>query len=165
MNGSPILSVPICTITVAVGPRPGFDLRFDDGAARRRGRRSFQFHHFGLQRHHLEQVDRCRCPWSPRPAQTIVSPPQSSGVSSLLLKLLLDPIDVRAGQIDLVDRDHDLHVRRGFGVIDRFDRLRHEAVIRRDHEHDDVGHVGAARAHGGEGGVARRVEKVISWPL
>ena len=28
------------------------------------------------------------------------------------LQLLLHAIDVRAGQIDLVDRDHDLHVRR-----------------------------------------------------
>ena len=50
-------------------------------------------------------------------------------------------------------------MRRGFRVIDRFDRLRHEAVIGRDHEHDDVGHIRAARAHRGEGGVARRIEK------
>ncbi len=75
------------------------------------------------------------------------------------LKLLLDAIDVRRGQIDLVDRDHDLHMRRGLGVVDRLDRLRHEAVVRRDDEHDDVGHVRAARAHRGEGGVARRVEE------
>ena len=50
-------------------------------------------------------------------------------------------------------------MRRGLGVIDRFDRLRHQAVIRRDHEHDDVGHIRAARAHRGESGVTRRVEK------
>ena len=41
--------------------------------------------------------------------QTIVSPPQSSGDELSFLKLFLDPVDVRAGQIDLVDRDHDLH--------------------------------------------------------
>ena len=46
-----------------------------------------------------------------------------------------------------------------FRVADRFDRLRHQAVVRRDHEHHDVGHVRAARAHGGESGVAGRVEK------
>ena len=91
--------------------------------------------------------------------QTIVSPPQSSGVRLVLLKLFLHPVDVRAGKIDLVDRDHDLHVRRGLGVIDRLDCLRHDAVIGRDDEHDDVGHIGAARAHGGEGGVARSVEE------
>ena len=63
------------------------------------------------------------------------------------------------GQIDLVDRDHDLHMRRGFRVADRFERLRHQAVIRRDHEDNDVGHMRAARAHRGESGVARRIEK------
>ena len=50
-------------------------------------------------------------------------------------------------------------MRRGLGVVDRFDRLRHQAVVRRDHEHDDVGHIRAARAHRGEGGVARRIEE------
>ena len=77
----------------------------------------------------------------------------------MLLKLFLHPVDVRAGKIDLVDGDHDLHVRRGLGVINGFDCLRHDAVIRRDNEHDDVGYIGAARAHGGEGGVARRVDE------
>ena len=48
---------------------------------------------------------------------------------------------------------------RGFRVIDRLDRLRHEAVVGRDDEDDDVGHVRAARAHRGEGRVAGRVEK------
>ena len=33
------------------------------------------------------------------------------------LKLLLHPIDVRAGQIDLVDRDHDLHVVAAFAWL------------------------------------------------
>ena len=63
------------------------------------------------------------------------------------------------GKIDLVDRDHDLHVRRGLGVIDRFDCLRHQAVIGRDNEHDDVGNIRAARAHRGEGGVTGRVDE------
>ncbi len=77
----------------------------------------------------------------------------------MLLQLLFDAVDVRRGQIDLVDRDHDLHMRRGLGVVDRFDRLRHQAVVCRDHEHDDVGHVRAARAHRGEGSVTGRIEK------
>ncbi len=70
-----------------------------------------------------------------------------------------------AGQIDLVDRDHDFDMGRGLGVIDRFDRLRHETVVRRDHEDDDVGHVGAAGAHGGEGGVTGRVEESDFGPF
>ena len=43
-------------MTVAVGPRPGFDLRFDDCSARCGGGRRLEFHHFRLQRHHLEQL-------------------------------------------------------------------------------------------------------------
>ena len=37
--------------------------------------------------------------------------------------------------------------------------MRHDPIIRRDHQHDDIGHVGAACAHGGEGGVARCVDE------
>ena len=60
--------------------------------------------------------------------------------------------------VHLVDGD-DHRRFRGLGVIDGFDRLRHDAVIGRDHEHDDVGHLRAARAHRGERGVARRVDE------
>ena len=75
------------------------------------------------------------------------------------LKLFLHFVDVSPGQIDLVDRNHDLDVRRRFGVIDRFDRLRHYAVVRRDNKHDDVGNVRAPRAHCGKCRVARRVDE------
>ena len=60
--------------------------------------------------------------------------------------------------VDLVDRD-DHRRFRGLGVIDGLDRLRHHAVIGRDHEHDDVGHLRAAGTHGGERGMARRVDE------
>ena len=43
--------------------------------------------------------------------------------------------------------------------MDRFDRLRHDAVIGRDHQHDDVGDLGAAGAHRGERGVAGRIDE------
>ena len=66
---------------------------------------------------------------------------------------------LRRRQIDLVDRDHDLHVRGRFGVIDRFDRLRHEAVVRRHHQHDNVSDMRTARTHRGKRGVTRRIEK------
>ena len=60
--------------------------------------------------------------------------------------------------VDLVDRHDDRRAGR-FRVLDRLDRLRHHAVVRRHHEDDDVGGVGAAGAHGREGRVARRVEE------
>ena len=62
------------------------------------------------------------------------------------------------GFVDLVDGDDDRNLGR-LGVIDGFHRLRHDAVVGRHHQHDDVGDLGAARAHGGEGRVAGRVDE------
>jgi hypothetical protein len=45
------------------------------------------------------------------------------------------------------------------GVVDRLDRLRHDAVVGRHHQDDDVRRLGAAGAHRREGGVARRVDE------
>ena len=45
------------------------------------------------------------------------------------------------------------------GVADRLDGLLHDAVIGGDDQHDDVGDVGAARAHRGKGLMARRVDE------
>ena len=44
-------------------------------------------------------------------------------------------------------------------MADRLDRLLHDAVIGGDHQHDDVGDVGAARPHRGKGLVAGGVDK------
>ena len=45
------------------------------------------------------------------------------------------------------------------GVVERLDRLGHDAVVGGDDEHDDVGGLGATGAHGGERLVARRVDE------
>ena len=45
------------------------------------------------------------------------------------------------------------------GVVDGFERLRHDAVVGRDHQDDDVGDLGAAGAHAGEGFVAGRIDE------
>ncbi len=60
--------------------------------------------------------------------------------------------------VHFVDRDQN----RDFGglrVAQRFERLRHDAIVRGDDEHDDIRDVRAARAHGTERRVAGRVEK------
>ena len=44
-------------------------------------------------------------------------------------------------------------------MVDRLDRLRHDAVVGRDDQDDDVGDLGAAGAHRGERGVARRIDE------
>ncbi len=69
-----------------------------------------------------------------------------------------DAVGLRALLVDLVDRDEDRHAG-GLRVVDRLAGLRHHAVVGRDHDDRDVGHLGAAGAHGGERLVARRVEE------
>ena len=76
----------------------------------------------------------------------------------MLQQLLLHLARVRLRQIDLVDRDDQRHAG-VLGVRDRLDRLRHDRVVRGDDEHDDVRHLRAARTHGRERFVARRVEE------
>ncbi len=73
-------------------------------------------------------------------------------------ELRLDAVRLAVGQVDLVERHDDGHAR-GPGMVDGLDRLGHDAVIGGDHQHRDVGDPGAARAHRGEGLVARRVEE------
>src|SRR5579862_3778486 len=80
------------------------------------------------------------------------------GVETLLRELALDAVDVRVGEIDLVYRDDDRNPG-GAGVRDRLLRLWHDAVVGRDDENSDVGHLRAAGAHRGERFVARRVEE------
>ena len=77
---------------------------------------------------------------------------------ALLGQLAADAVRVRALLVDLVDGDHDRHLG-GLGVVDRLDRLRHDAVVGGHHDHGDVRDLGAAGAHGREGLVARRVEE------
>ena len=44
-------------------------------------------------------------------------------------------------------------------MLDRLDRLRHHAVVGRDHQNHDIGELCAARTHRTECGMARRVEE------
>ena len=87
-----------------------------------------------------------------------VVPPQSSGCRPSAGELALDAVEVRVGEVDLVDGDDDRNpgsARMG----DRLARLRHHAVVRRDDENRDVGHLGTAGAHRRERLVARGVEE------
>ena len=76
----------------------------------------------------------------------------------VLQQFLPHPLGPRILFVHLVDGDDDRRLRR-LGVADRLDRLLHDAVIGGDHQHHDVGDVGAARAHRGKGLMAGRVDK------
>ena len=65
---------------------------------------------------------------------------------------------IGVGLVDLVDRHDDRHVG-GAGVVDGLDGLRHDAVVGGDHQHDDVGRLGATSTHLRERGVTRGVEE------
>ena len=76
----------------------------------------------------------------------------------LLHQLLPNAGGVGLRLVDLVHRDQDLHARR-LRVVERLDRLRLHAVVRRDHQDRDVGHLGAAGTHRGERLVTRGVDE------
>ena len=86
------------------------------------------------------------------------SPPYSSGTTCSATSSCFTRSEVGLGLVDLVDRDDDRHAGR-LRVVDGFLGLRHHAVVGGDHQDDDVGRLGAARAHGGERLVARGVEE------
>ena len=67
--------------------------------------------------------------------------------------------DPRIRLIDFVDGDNDRYARR-FGVTDGFHRLRHDGIIRSDHEDDTISvTLSAAGAHLRKGRVAWRIKK------
>src|SRR5688572_30298783 len=116
-----------------------------------------QFQHLGLQQDRLEQlVDALARLRGNRDEDVLAAP--LLGDDAFLGKLVAHLFRIRAVLVDLVDGDHERHVGR-LGVLDGFLGLRHHAVICSDHQHHDVGDLGAARAHRGESRVARRVEK------
>ena len=86
------------------------------------------------------------------------SPPSDFDLHLVLQQFGAHAFRPGVGLVDLVDR-HDHRNLRRLGVVDRFHRLRHHAVIGRDYQHHDVGHLGAARAHRGKRGMTRRVDE------
>jgi hypothetical protein len=73
-------------------------------------------------------------------------------------QFILDTQRISVGLVDLVDRDDQRHAR-SLGVLHGLDRLRHDAIVGRDHQHHDVGQFRASRTHLRERSMARRVEE------
>jgi hypothetical protein len=120
-------------------------VRLDHDARRRGARIGLQLLQLGGQHDHLEQVVEplpglCGDVAEDRLAAPVLGRDPLGG------ELIADPVGLGVGLVDLVDRDQDRHVGRP-RVVDRLDRLRHHPVVRRHHDHREVGDLGAAGAH------------------
>ena len=64
-----------------------------------------------------------------------------------LRQLPTDSRRICCGLVDLVDGNHDGHIR-GLGVVQRLDGLRHHTVIGGNHQHRDIRRLGTTGTHG-----------------
>ena len=154
---SPPCSVPRCTSTVATGPRPRSSFASITVPSAGPVRIGLEVEDFGLQRDRVEQLVEIRL-LGRRHLDVEHLAAERFDLHLVLQQLGAHALGLRLGLVDLVDRD-DHRDLGGLGVIDRLDGLRHHAVVRRDHQDHDVGHLRAARAHRGECRVAGRVDE------
>jgi hypothetical protein len=117
----------------------------------------FELEHIGLQDEHFEELVHALTGAGGAIDEDGVTAPFFGG-EPFILELLPCPHGVGGGVVAFVDGDHNRDLG-GQGVAEGLEGLGHHAVVGGDHQHHDIRHVGAAGAHGGEGGVARRVEE------
>ena len=154
---SPTCSVPRWTSTVATGPRPRSSrasITVPSAARSGLALRSSNSACSAINSSSLSRLIFCVAETS----TSSVSPPSDFDLNFILQQLAAHPFGLGVRLVDLVDRDDHRHMR-GARMGDRLDRLRHDAVIGRDDEHDDIRHLGAAGAHRREGGVAGRIDE------
>jgi hypothetical protein len=131
--------------------------RLDHGAFGRTVRVGLEFEHLGLQRDHVEQLVEIAF-FLRRHFDFQHVAAERFDLDFVLQQFRAHAFRLGVRLVDLVDGDDDRHLRR-LGVLDRLHGLRHDAVVGGDHEHHDVGDLGAAGAHCGERGVAGRIDE------
>ena len=141
----------------ANGAAAALELGLDDDAFRRTVGVRLELKHLGLQRDGLEQ-----------PVEAGLLQGRDLDLERIATEALhhdlvaeqfgAHALRVGALLVDLVDGDDHRHLRR-LGVIDGLNRLRLDAVVGGNHQHDDIRHLGASLAHGGERLVAWRVDE------
>ena len=161
---SPTRKVPRCTSTVPTGPRPRSSLASITMPSAGPLRIGFQREHFGLQHGSPPAACRGRCPSVAETSHLERVAAHAFDHDFVLQQVGAHAVGIGVRLVDLVDRHDDRHAGR-LGMIDGFDRLRHDAVIGSDDQHRDVGHLGASSAHGRERFVARRVDEGDLLPL
>ena len=132
-------------------------LRFNDKTTGLTVRVGLEVKHFGLQQNGFQQlveVGALEC----RNFNV-----ENVAAHAFHHQVVLQQISAHAGGVDvglvhLVDGNNDRNTCR-LGVVDRFNRLRHHAVIGSHHQNGNVGGFRTTRTHGGEGFMARRVDE------
>ena len=157
MNVSPTRSVPSCDEDRRHRAAAAIELRLEHGARRVPLRIGLVLADVADEEHHFEQ--------RVEPGLLLRRDGHHDGLAAPVFRdeiqigeLALDALGIGARLIDLVDRHDDRHVR-SLRVIDRFARLRHDAVVGRHDQHDHVGDLRPARAHQGERLVTRCIEE------
>ena len=157
MKKSPVCSVPFCTSTVATGPRPRSTR--DSSTVPLAGASGLAFSSRRSATSRIISSSLVRLVFCSRgdfDHDRVAAPLFRH--QAAIGQLPLDALGLRFGLVDLVD-GHDDGNAGGLGVVDGFERLRHHAVVGGHHQHDDVGDLGAARAHARERFVARRIDE------
>ena len=116
-----------------------------------------ELEHFGGQEHRLEKIVDAFAGLRGDLADLGLAAP-ISGSQTVLGQLCEDAVGICSVLIHLVDCHNNGNVR-SLGVVDGLNRLRHDAVVGRDHEDRNIRAHCAARAHLGEGRVARGIEE------
>src|SRR6185312_7208024 len=139
------------------GTMPAVERGFDDDSGRAPIPVGLEIFDVRLEQHGFQQrIDAVARARGDRNHFDLTAP--LDGLEPLVDELLHDAIRIGVRLVHLVDRDDDRHFGRA-NVADRFDRLRHDAVVGRDDEHRDVGNLRAARSHRGERFVTGRVDE------
>ena len=155
---SPIFSVPWSTRIVATDAAPSVQFGFDDGSRRGRARIGLRLD-FGIgdQQDLFQQVIQSELFFG-RDFDRLHFAAVGFRHDIVLGELRQNAGRVRAFFVNFVDGDDDRDTCR-FGMIDRFNGLRHDAVIGGDDQDGNVRHLSATRPHRGKRFMAGRVQK------
>src|SRR5512146_646451 len=138
------------------GAAPPVTPGLDHDTSGRRIHRCLQLQHLGLQEYALQQVVYA-LPGFRRHGHERRVAPVFLRHDAVAQKFLFDFLRIGVRLVYLVYRNHKRHFA-CFRVVDRLDRLRHDAVICGHDENNQVGHLGSACPHGRKSFVTRSIE-------
>nr|CAI0340834.1 membrane hypothetical protein [Rhizobiaceae bacterium] len=139
------------------GAATAIELGFDDDTFRGAVRVGLEVEDFGLQQDRFQELVEVRAVLG-RDFHVERFTAHGFDEDLVLEQLRADTLDVCGRLVDLVDRHDDRDACR-LGVVDGLDRLRHHAVVGRDHQDRDIRRLCAAGTHRGERCVAGGVDE------